>query len=58
MTPADYRAAPSGQGPLAGTWRDKPHRLVYDLCTEVETLRALLARVSATCVCLSAPVLP
>lgn len=27
----DYRNAPSGIGPLAAEWRDKPHRLVYDL---------------------------
>jgi hypothetical protein len=28
----DYHKAPSGMGPLAATWADKPHRLVYDLC--------------------------
>lgn len=28
----DYRNAPSGVGPLADEWKDKPHRLVYDLC--------------------------
>ena len=33
---AAYRLAPSGDGPLANTWRDKPHRLVYDLCTAIE----------------------
>lgn len=27
----DYWLAPSGQGPLAAEWKDKPHRLVYDL---------------------------
>jgi len=27
----NYRNAPSGIGPLADTWADKPHRLVYDL---------------------------
>jgi len=32
----DYRNAPSGIGPLAAEWRDKPHRLVYDLCTALE----------------------
>jgi hypothetical protein len=36
----DYRNAPSGQGPMAYAWRDKPHRLVYDLVAEVERLRA------------------
>jgi hypothetical protein len=33
-----YRNAPSGVGPLAATWKDKPHRLIYDLCREVERL--------------------
>jgi len=32
----DYRNAPSGVGPLAAEWKDKPHRLVYDLCTALE----------------------
>jgi hypothetical protein len=36
----DYRNAPSGEGPLANEWKDKPHRLVYDLCKEVDNLRA------------------
>lgn len=36
----DYRYAPGGEGPQAATWKDKPHRLIYDLCTEVERLRA------------------
>jgi hypothetical protein len=35
----DYRNAPGGTGPLAATWADKPHRLVYDLCSEIERLR-------------------
>ena len=39
----DYRNAPSGIGPQADTWKDKPHRLVYDLCTEIERLRAEIA---------------
>lgn len=34
-----YRDAPSGIGPLAYQWADKPHRLVYDLIAEVERLR-------------------
>lgn len=38
----EYRLAPSGQGPKAGQWGDKPHRLVYDLCNEVERLRAII----------------
>jgi hypothetical protein len=39
-TIADYRNAPSGIGPLADQWRDKPHRLVYDLCHLLEQARA------------------
>jgi hypothetical protein len=39
LNTADYRLAPSGQGPQADQWADKPHRLVYDLCSEVERLR-------------------
>jgi hypothetical protein len=38
----DYWKAPSGEGPQAATWKDKPHRLVYDLVGEVERLRGLL----------------
>lgn len=40
---ADYRNAPSGIGPRAAEWKDKPHRLVYDLCTEVERLREAIS---------------
>lgn len=32
----DYRNAPSGIGPLSAEWKDKPHRLIYDLCREIE----------------------
>lgn len=42
-TPDDYRDAMSGDGPLAGTWLDKPHRLVYDLAGEVLRLQAHVA---------------
>jgi hypothetical protein len=38
----DYREAPSGIGPHAPEWKDKPHRLVYDLASEVDLLRKLL----------------
>jgi len=38
----DYWRAPAGEGPQAATWKDKPHRLVYDLVGEVEYLRARL----------------
>jgi hypothetical protein len=42
MTPEqidEYRNAPSGIGPHADQWTDKPHRLVYDLCKALTTLQ-------------------
>jgi len=36
---SEYMEAPSGRGPHAYTWEDKPHRLVYRLCSEVDRLR-------------------
>lgn len=44
-TTDDYRNACSGKGEfgsLAYEWSDKPHRLVYDLCGEVDALRAVI----------------
>ena len=38
----DYRDALSNEGPLAGDWNDKPHRLVYDLCNEIQHLQNLV----------------
>lgn len=41
-TTDDYRKAVSGDDDVFGLgaqWSDKPHRLVYDLCGEVEALR-------------------
>jgi len=35
-----YRMAVSGEGELAPTWGDKPHRLVYDLCAHIERIAA------------------
>mgnify|MGYP003426348881 CR=1 FL=1 len=32
----DLRRAVSGQGPRAYDWSDKPHRLLYDACREIE----------------------
>lgn len=46
-TTKDYREAPSGVGPRAADWKDKPTRLVYELCGEVEALQALSARAAA-----------
>lgn len=37
----EYRIAPGHEGPHGFTWKDKPHRLIYDLCREVERLQAL-----------------
>lgn len=34
----DYYEAPSGRGPLAGEWRDKPHRLLYELIKHIAWL--------------------
>jgi len=48
----ECRMAISGDGPRAYDWKDKPHRLVYDLsrcvesqATEIDRLRAELAKV-------------
>lgn len=55
-TQLTYQAvmAISGEGPRAYDWQDKPHRIVYDLCREVEaqdvaitTLRAEVERLTA-----------
>lgn len=35
----EFRLAPGGEGPHAFTWKDKPHRLVYDLVFMVQELR-------------------
>ena len=32
----DLRRAISGEGPRASDWEDKPHRLVFDACREIE----------------------
>jgi len=42
MDANDYYRAPSGIGPLAAEWKDKPHRLLYDLAREVKLLQKLL----------------
>jgi hypothetical protein len=51
-TTDDYRKATWGEGDdsvfsLVYDWKDKPHRLVYDLCDEVNLLRAKLAEMAA-----------
>lgn len=41
---SDAAYAPSGAGPRADEWRDKPHRIVYDLTTDIgSTVAALRA---------------
>ena len=40
----DYREAMAGTSDneqLNNDWKDKPHRLVYDLCREIERLQQL-----------------
>jgi hypothetical protein len=32
------RCAPSGEGDYRYQWKDKPHRLIYDACREIERL--------------------
>lgn len=34
-----YIQGPSGIGPHADTWKDKPHRLVYDLVNEIKRMK-------------------
>ena len=36
------RLAPSGEGDRANEWNNKPHRLVYDACREIERLSAII----------------
>ena len=36
------RRAPSGEGDWAYQWEDKPHRLIYDACREIERLTAII----------------
>lgn len=44
MNPDDYKNAVDGRGDpiLVANWKDKPHRLVYDLVDENKLLRMLL----------------
>ena len=38
----ELRKGVSGEGPRAYDWSDKPHRLVFDACHEIERTRTLL----------------
>jgi hypothetical protein len=49
-TTDDYRTALNGEGnffSLGYEWADKPHRLVYDLCGEIDILNAKIAELEA-----------
>jgi hypothetical protein len=46
--PEAYRQGVNGTGDLAYTWKDKPHRLVYDLVAEVVRLRQAIVQVDLT----------
>jgi hypothetical protein len=37
-SPQDFIDAVGGDGPLAYTWLDKPHRLVYELVSRIRLL--------------------
>ena len=39
----EARLAIGGEGPRAYDWSDKPHRLVFDLCREIEMYAAIPA---------------
>jgi hypothetical protein len=41
----DYWIAPSGLGEKEYEWRDKPHRLVYDLIGEIDRLHSELEKI-------------
>jgi len=40
----DYRDAPYGNGPLAAEWQDKPHRLLFDLCRDIDIFQTRCLR--------------
>lgn len=42
-----YRLAPGGEGEHAATWQDKPHRLIYDLCGDIERLNSEVDKLEA-----------
>ncbi len=42
MNVEDCINAPSGEGPYATMWKDKPHRLVYDMAKEISRLQKKL----------------
>lgn len=46
-----FRQAVSGEGPRAYDWEDKPHRLIYDLCSYIEEAAARAVQPSPSKVC-------
>jgi hypothetical protein len=47
MNTQDFRDAVNGDGPLANEWKDKPHRLIYDLCNAVDNASVPIFQVTA-----------
>ena len=41
------RRAVSGEGDYADEWDNKPHRLIYDACREIERLTAIIQELEA-----------
>ena len=54
LDPQNYRDAVNKTGPLAYDWDDKPHRLVYDLCKEMDRLQAALTKIAKAYPCSTA----
>lgn len=40
----DLRLGVAGEGPYAYDWKDKPHRLVYTACAQIEANARLIAQ--------------
>lgn len=47
----EARLAIGGEGPRAYDWSDKPHRVVYDLCREIEKNAAERERLREALLC-------
>lgn len=51
----DYHLAPSGEGPLASEWEDKPHRLLYDLIAAIRAERSGTTKSQRVCFACNQP---
>jgi len=40
------RLAPSGEGDYGYEWKNKPHRLIYDACQEIERLTHIINKIT------------